>query len=75
MSTHMTNFEMQYLNNQAFDHPGSYVFFAHHTLSGYSIYSQNCVTSNMTKFESHEQNHSISDLYVVDSVFRIIAPF
>ena len=26
MSAHLKNFEVQYLNNQAFDHSGSYLF-------------------------------------------------
>ena len=49
MSVHLKNFEVQYLNNQASDHSGSHMFA--HTLLGYSICFQNCVTSNMIKFE------------------------
>ena len=62
MSAHLKNFEVQYLNNQAFDHPGSYMFRAHIFTLFQAIVSffQNCVTSNMTKFESHKQNLSKS---------------
>ena len=62
MSADLKNFEVQYLSNQATDHPGSYTFFRSffHILSGYNICFQNCITSNMTKFESHEQTPSKS---------------
>ena len=29
MSAHLKNFEVHYLNYQASDHPGSYIFFDH----------------------------------------------
>ena len=49
------SFNVQYLNNQTSDHPGSYMFLTVHTLSGYSICFQNCITTNMTKSESLKQ--------------------
>ena len=50
-------FEVQYLNKQESDRPSSYLFLCSHfhTISGYIICLQNCVTSNMTEFESHGQ--------------------
>ena len=46
-----------YLNKQESDRPCSYLFLClhFHTISGYIICFQNCVTSNMTEFESHGQ--------------------
>ena len=57
---------MQYLNKQESDRPSSYLFLCphFHTISGYIICLQNCVTSNMTKFESHGQTPI--NLYVVN---------
>ena len=61
-SAHLKNFKVQYLNHQASDHPGFCTFFhsSFQTFSGCSICFQNCITSNMTKGGSHEQNTSKS---------------
>ena len=60
-------FEVQYLNKQESDQPSSYLFLCSHfhTISGYITCLQNCVTSNMTEFESHSQTPI--NLYVVNS--------
>ena len=59
-------FKVQYLNKQKPDRPSSYLFLCSHfhTISGYIICLQNCITSNMTEFESHGQTPI--NLYVVD---------
>ena len=59
-------FKVQYLNKQESDRPSSYLFLCSHfhTISGYIICLQNCITSNMTEFESHGQTPI--NLYVVD---------
>ena len=53
------NQKVLYLNNQASDHPACF-YSPFHTLLGYSICFENCVTSSMTKFESLEQDPSKS---------------
>ena len=59
-------FEVQYLNKQESDRLSSYLFLCSHfqTISGYIICLQNCITSNMTEFESHGQTPI--NLYLVD---------
>ena len=58
-------FEGQYLNKQESDRLSSYLFYAHiSTLFQAILCLQNCVTSNMTEFESHGQTPI--NLYVVN---------
>ena len=66
ISAHLKNFDVQYLNNQASDHPGSYVFFANLFTPFQDIVSvfQNCVTSYMTKL--NHTNKAPVNLYIDD---------